>query len=139
MSWKAPEVFTSVQGNTVFTIPDFSLFSEAVYLNGIKKVYNVHYLVSQTGSGDLFNTITLLTPVADDSDIVEINVYDEDTSISSKLDSLLTAAIGSWSWNKREGRLSMFSEDHSGDPSFVFDVSDNAEEAIRERRADLEV
>lgn len=63
-----------------------------------------------------------------------IENYSDD--MTSKIDSILTATIGSWQWDKRNSILTMY--DVNGNPKFVYEVADHSESAKKERRQDLE-
>lgn len=142
MALLPPNVYTNAAGQSIFTIDEFDQYQESVYLNGLKLIRTADYLVSnsdpQAGPG-LYDTVTLITPIADNADRLEIVVYEESSidSLSSKIDDLLVAAIGSWKWDKVDGIMTMY--DSSGDERFKFSVSDDADSATRERRSDLEI
>lgn len=143
MAFRAPDVFTSQTiGTTAFlTSNPFDVLQESVYLNGAKLVRGIGYTATRELAGtplDQLDTVTLATPIASITDVLEIYIFDEakvDTLLS-KMDDVLVATIGSWQWDKSSNLLTMF--DTSGNPKFKFSVSDSAEEATRERRQDLE-
>ena len=63
-------------------------------------------------------------------------IFSAISEISSDLEDLKTEALGSWAWDKGTGIMTMF--DTYGAEKFKFEVSDDAEDAKRERRTDLE-
>lgn len=142
MAFLPPNTYTNAAGQSIFTIDEFTQYQESVYLNGYKLIRTADYLVSNTdvnAEPGVYDTVTLITPLGDNSDTLEIVVYEETNvdSLSSKIDDLLTAAIGSWQWDKVSGIMTMY--DSSGDEKFKFSVSDDADNATRERRSDLEI
>lgn len=134
MALRAPDVFTNVDGWTIFDVPEFAPYQEFVYLNGIKLTRTAEYTVTTLGGT---STVELVTPVVDPSDILEITAFEEVEGLQGTLDGILAAVAGSWRWDKQSGILTMY--DTSGDEKFKFEVSDNAEESIRNRRQDLEI
>jgi len=135
MAYRASDVFTDVAGQTIFqTTHPFEQSQEAVYLEGIKLTPGLDYSVTQP------DTVILSTPVAEQTYILEILTYTEDTvseEIDTKLDNILTAVSGSWLWDKSDQRITMY--DTYGNVQFVFSVEDTLDVAKRERRQDLEI
>lgn len=143
MAWRVPEISTGISGQTTITYAlPWAELQEFVYLNGTKLVRGVDYTDERSSEnlalGEV-DTIELTTPIASDSDILELAVYVDPAGpqIEALLTDILTAVAGSWFWDKADGTMKML--DVNGIDRFAFTVSDSAESASRERRQDLEV
>lgn len=139
-------------GVSMFGVDEFYVDRESVYLNGARLTRNIDYSISDTDPADstTYDLIILdankyPTGIVNSTDIVEvvtevIEPYVPDPmlqDILSLVTDIATATYGSWRWNKRDGILTMY--DNLGNERFKFNVSDDAEAALRERRQDLEV
>jgi len=136
--------FTNVAGQSVFETPYTKFSAENVYLNGMRLRRDIDYTIVYRTAEENLTTITLTTAIPDNADTLSVtSPYLEDLGninfdeIMPKLDDILTATMGSWSWDKTSGVLTLY--DVTGVEKFKYAVSDDAQKATRERRQDLEV
>ena len=143
MAWITPDSRTNIAGTKTITYSTpWGEFQEFLYLNGTKLSRDTEYSVTrsiETLPIGQVDTITLVTPIAQASDVLELNIYTDPASesIEAKLDAILMATAGSWIWDKSSGVMTMI--DSYGIEGYKFEVTDNSELASRERRQDLEV
>ncbi len=87
-------------------------------------------------------TVTLPTPAdVDNPTQAEIwsgisAVFSAISEVETKVDEIHTTQLGSWTWDKSTGILTML--DTLGVETFRFQATDTASQATRERRTDLE-
>ena len=148
MAFRSPVVKDTLAGETVIVYNEpWDDLQEQVYYNGRKLVRgdanNIYDYQTGRSNENLavgqVDQITLTEAVVDDADVIELYVYVDQggSTIESKIDDIMTATIGSWVWDKSTGLMTMY--DLNGSEKFKFSVEDTAEEASRERRADLEL
>lgn len=139
-------------GVSMFETPIFTTNSESVYLNGVRLVRTIDYTSVSTDPVDpnlysriLLDDIKYPTGIPNPTDLLEVLTDYVGTpaidpileDILVKLEDIAVATFGSWKWSKRDGLLTMYDPD--GNEKFKFNVNDTSEEAVRERRQDLEV
>lgn len=153
MSSTKSTVFTGTDNvnKVVFDVDSFAIDQEAIYLNGIRLTRNVDYNIISTDPDNPTSYTRILLDSAEyptgmqyPTDILEvitdyIGAVTPDpmlVEILDRIEDIATATYGSWRWSKRDSILTMY--DRSGKERFKFNVDDNAEVAVRERRQDLE-
>lgn len=136
MSFRDPIVDVNTSTTTFIVGAPFFAGQEQVMMNNIKLTHGVEYSMAGPGGG-AYDTITVPGKTNQDTLVISIfnSIYAD--TIADKLDELLVAATGSWVWDKNTDVMTMINS--SGDEKFKFTVSDDNEQASRERRQDLEM
>lgn len=154
MSTTRSTIFTGQAnvGKVVFDVESFALNQEAVYLNGVRLSRNTDYNTVSTDPDNPASYTRILLDSAEypsgmrqPDDMLEVitdvigAVTPDPTlvEILDRIEDIATATYGSWRWSKRDEVLTMY--DRNGNERFKFNVNDDAELAVRERRQDLEV
>tara|TARA_R110002073_G_scaffold321199_1_gene497181 strand:- start:1334 stop:1705 length:372 start_codon:yes stop_codon:yes gene_type:complete len=104
-----------------------SVSSIRIFKDGVLLDDTVDYIIGARGIITYTNEW-----IGETCEIIETGVDDT----YAKLDAIFTATAGSWIWNKRTNILETY--DSNGEVQFVYEVTDDAESAKKERRQDLE-
>jgi hypothetical protein len=78
----------------------------------------------------------LMVSVADSKDASDTQFNGVPSNVIDMIMDIHAEAMGSWSWDKRAGTLTMF--DTHGLEAAVFSITDTPDVSSRERRTDLE-
>lgn len=109
-------------------VPEFKAGTETLYISGVRQIRGFDYSIYDS-------VITFSSPRVING-VAELTIFDEE-DVQDKLDAILTAVVGSWTWDKESGIMTMI--DQNGNEKYKYAVSDSAGSASRERRQDLEL